>query len=700
MALTNEGADDISQTFYIDLKYDGIFVERFRNDGLQSKFSSSVTDWPALQEHVRVNPGDHVIELIIDSTNLIEESIESDNTITTEFVVVDDQGNFSAKATPQEKLPDLIPATPDNWSAPIIATSYSGSTVDGPLSVDETTFVRFAAQNAGQASSSENVWTYLFIDDLLVDSAIWRGALADQTLRSLERTSLSEVVRISPGPHTLRLEIDPTNLIAESDETNNVFERQLIWEAGPVPEQPVEKTADVPEFEIPVHSDLPNLVPGWKFGQDGPIIVSHDKDTTLDSQLTTDHPPYIDLVVQNRSVNAARGEFAFDLYFDGIKVRRFNFSGRIPAGAFMRTTDWGALYDEADVSPRPHTLRLVIDPNNTFDESNEDDNVFEKTFVWKSGQLLPVQQVTYSDEQLLELIGPIKDEVFDQNPVVDDNGAHSADRVIEIADAAYYLMTGRSLKDERVEILLLSESDYISWIDDLLTERLAITTSENADGLVASFEKFKQAPGFKTRRFGEVFVVVNAERGIGDVVNAVAHELGHFRQDLINPAQTEARESHMLKGVQEAQAQQFQRAFWLTIQDFAEVDLLSYPQFENFARFVDSHLAFWNEDFIVEEHSLGYLIQWMAALEDAQLSDLRDDIDDHGSLNARWSLQLFDRLVDLSPDDADDYVRSLLSGLEDNLKLIATNAVSRLTPSENLVSEGPVALRIPSLLMP
>ena len=53
------------------------------------------------------------------------------------------------------------------------------------------------------------------------------------------------------------------------------------------------------------------------------------------------------------------------------------------------------------------------------------------------------------------------------------------------------------------------------------------------------------------------------------VIDTLAHEVGHLRQDLINPDQHEAAQyDPFLLALLEGQAQQFQRAFWLNIEEF------------------------------------------------------------------------------------------------------------------------------------
>ena len=114
----------------------------------------------------------------------------------------------------------------------MIATSYIGGTEDGPLSVDVTSYLGFSVLNQGLASSGEGVWAHLYLDDVLVYKTLSRGLLADAGATLADWSDLFDVVPVNPGQHRLRLVLDPFDLVAESDEGNNSFEKTLTWGVG------------------------------------------------------------------------------------------------------------------------------------------------------------------------------------------------------------------------------------------------------------------------------------------------------------------------------------------------------------------------------------------------------------------------------------------------------------------------------------
>jgi hypothetical protein len=195
-------------------------------------------------------------------------------------------------------------------------------------------------------------------------------------------------------------------------------------------------------------------------------------------------------------------------------------------------------------------------------------------------------------------------------------------------------------------------------------------------------------------------VVVNGERGGADVLGALAHELGHMRQDILNPDQTESGEGFYMTSIQEAQAQQFERAFWLTLDRFAEDELMAYPAYPVFRKHLSSTLDFWLRDRMRDDHSMGYLLQFLAVLDDPELSELREELLSRGSLVYGSSMALFEHLVDIEPEDAQDYVEARLESLAENREVIEAIAWGRLKEGLAPEQEGHPSLLIPALLMP
>ncbi|MBM3944480.1 MAG: hypothetical protein FJ317_03190, partial [SAR202 cluster bacterium] len=564
IAVGNDGDDLLALAFFVDLYFDGHIVQRFPSGGpLPPRRIATWVDWASLGELVRLTPGEHVLRIVIDPTGLVPEVDETDNVFE---VAVRFEGTVTNTTSSSPRRPNLVPVIPEGWEAALIATSYvEDITRTGPLSVNVPTYIGYGFVNEGLSSVPGRVLADLYIDDTFVLRDSWTRILAGSAIEREPWGGLDQVVRLTPGRHTLRLVLDPTNLIDETDETDNVIEREFIWGTGGVPPMTPEPETPVEEF-VPAELTLPNLVPGWLWQWDGPIVVSNLKETHRDSRMSPLSSVYLDIVVYNESIVAAEQSFDVDLYFDGQKVNTFTLRAPVLGRTFIIQDDWDGLLRSVQIKEGPHTLKMVIDPKNTVAEVDETDNAFEKTVVWKNAQEPEPAPRAYTRAQLLTALADIQAVLDIREPVRKRDGADHSAAVLRIADAGYYIMTGRSLFDEDADILLLDREEYLAWIDDSYRERFAVSVAEEFPRLVRSLERDKAVSvAKKERRFGKIFIVVDASRNVADVLNSLVHESGHMLQDIRNPAQTEAGDNLELAAIKEAQAQQFERAFWLTI---------------------------------------------------------------------------------------------------------------------------------------
>ena len=695
-AIGNDGPHTVNDSFYVDLYFDGVVVERWISKGMSTNRFASITEWTGLADVTKLAPGTHRLKLVVDSTRLIVETDETDNTFEGEFT----WGGDPPASPAVTRLPDLAPSSPKGWSGPIVATSYLGDTADGPLSVAVPAYIGYGAENRGLSSTPEEVWVHLYLDDVLVDVGSWDGLLVDEQLGRPGWSKLYATTNVSPGEHTLRLVVDPNDLIPESDEQNNVVERIYRWEAGTVPGKPPQIVEPTPTPPTPL--TLPNLVPGWRYGSDGPIIVSSEAGSLLDSHLVAGQPVFLDLVVANQSAIDTNTEFAADLFFDGSRIKSFEFSGTTKGEGLRFFEDWSGLSAEISVTPGSHTLRLVIDPSDAVVESDESDNVFEKTLVWDAFEVPAPPLVQYTASQVLEMVGALNARIDDKTPVVSAGSDSLSVNVLKVADAGYFLLTGTSILDERVDIFLATRAGYLDWIDEHFGVKFAVSDAADYGAVLAAKERIKtDALGFKTRRQGRVAVIIDAERPFADVLDSLVHELGHMRQDFLNPAQSEAvGSSFALNSIQEAGAQQFERAFWLTLEEFTGLSLLAYPDLPGFRAHIDRRLDRWLEKLSSDEHALGHLLQWLAVFNDPQLSHLRAELEGGEGLTAASAVELYNYLVDLPPKTATAYVNARLSALVTHKEAIAAASRERLVPGLHPDLEASPALRVPGLLSP
>ena len=198
---------------------------------------------------------------------------------------------------------------------------------------------------------------------------------------------------------------------------------------------------------------------------------------------------------------------------------------------------------------------------------------------------------------------------------------------------------------------------------------------------------------------------MDAERNPALVINALVHEIGHMRQDILNPEQTRFGNVYTVKAMQEAGAQQFQRAFWLALEEFLGLQLMEYPNYPLFHELIDERLNTWLVGAGRNEHWLGSLMQWLMALGSPDLQDLREELTTRGALSASASLRLYDHIARMSPDAIQEFVtqgylaapRRALRSLAGAISRIAKN---RLKSGLHPDNEGRPTLRFPGLLSP
>lgn len=698
-AVINNSPNDIDYDFFVDVYLDDVLVERWTTNGLDANLFISLTDWDNLPARVNLRPGAHTLKLVADPTDLVPETDETDNVYELEYTWKPSQNPPLETSLAPGRLPDLAPSIIEGWADSLIATSYEGDKADGPLSVDVPTYIRYGFQNVGPVSIAEDVTVYVYFDDILVSVQAGDGLLAEESTGSSEWDGLLQATRVTPGVHTIRVEIDAADAVVESNERNNTIVKEFTWGTGSVEPKPAVDPAPSPT--APAQLTLPNLTPGWRQDWDAPISISNRPGTYVDGHLTLDGTPYLDVVVHNLSAIEATTPFSVDLYFDEDKVHTFDFSANMAPNQLYWIQDWDGLNDAAEITEGPHTLRIVVDPENAVREADETDNVYEKTFVWNVEQAAESGPASYSEDDLLGKLSALPLLVEVRDPALSDGGFDYSQEALDITDAGYYLLTGKSIHDERLTIHFFTRAEFEAWIDAYFAERFALSPVSEHPTLLERRERIKAtAVGITVPRFGRTTVAIDAERGLADVVQSLAHELGHVHQRHTYPATGEIGSDHAQRGIREAQAQQFERAFWLKLEELTGEDLLSYPDYEGFHVFVNRRLASWQAGLSLDEHFLGYFVQWLAVLEDPNLAELREELMTQGELGADSSLRLFEYLVTLPPDDADEYVASLLETLDANLGTIVSMATARLQPDLHPDDEGSPDLRETGLLVP
>lgn len=223
-AFINRDADIPSSIrFYVYL-YDGEdYLQGWYVDGLQQNYYVTVEDY----EHV-FSAGSHTLKTFVDATEVVEESNENDNEYSNTFTWYAEDPNLIADYTPS------------GWDGPIVASSSAGTHTFGPeLRAGETTYIDFAFVNRNKdIPTGTNIWVYLYDGSDYLEGWYWDGLGKDYY------GYVTDYERIfTQGTHTLRTEVDATDVVAESNENDNEFSHDFLWEAAGDPDIDVQPTS-------------------------------------------------------------------------------------------------------------------------------------------------------------------------------------------------------------------------------------------------------------------------------------------------------------------------------------------------------------------------------------------------------------------------------------------------------------------------
>ena len=131
---------------------------------------------------------------------------------------------------------------------------------------------------------------------------------------------------------------------------------------------------------------LPNLKPHQPRDWSDRIVVSNVKDTHSDSSVLRDTDDlYVDFAVLNAGPASVTESFRVELFVDGRMAGTFE-SERSTSSPLMSNyfTSWSD-YWIGRLSPGTHTLKIVVDPEDSVSESNERDNEYSRTITVRQG---------------------------------------------------------------------------------------------------------------------------------------------------------------------------------------------------------------------------------------------------------------------------------------------------------------------------
>ena len=152
-------------------------------------------------------------------------------------------------------------------------------------------------------------------------------------------------------------------------------------------------------------------------------------------------------------------------------------------------------------------------------ESDENDNIYEKHFTWIVGKSDQIEIINYTEQELSGKLDKLEKLLTTRSVAINSDGIDFRNEILDVVDAGYYLVTGGSFLDERVDILILTRQDFLAWVDDYYSEQFALNDVSKYQSILDERQRVKErGSGLKTNRFGKDVIVVNGEYMIADVI--------------------------------------------------------------------------------------------------------------------------------------------------------------------------------------
>ncbi|MBI2935966.1 MAG: hypothetical protein HYY31_04055 [Chloroflexi bacterium] len=690
--VVNQRSTGIEKGFFIDLQLDGVLVERWAMYRLGPGESAGVQGWDRMAERVRLTPGEHTLKLVVDSTNLLDDSgPENDRgqaNVSVPFTWAGPELPPRPLLVKEAHLPNLTPFTPEDWESPIRVISKNGAPPAEARLGDIPLQVQIAYQNNGLSSINRSFSSHLFLDDTLVARYQESSLISQEKVVTPEWPGLEEAVRITPGWHTLKLVVDATNVVLERDERDNTYVREFYWGNG--------KPAETGQEALPVAVRLPSLKPITPPGWDGPITVSQVAGIFSSPELFySEKPSYLHWAIANTGTEDLKTPYAVTVWLDGEPLAQWERPG-LKAGARDVVFDWPLKWAGSTRFVGPHRLALEIRlPQRGQERSQEDTRVY-RDFLWTTEAPPLRAPVRYGSVELRRQLD-LYERLTTSTEITRGASQLEAD-VLAVADAVYYSLHGRSLKDEDLTISFLNDKEYKDWVDMECQDRLENLIGPVREDYRSACGRLAGFAGFQSYWKGHQRIVIRAERPPLEVLLALAHELGHFRQSTRSPGSSTAPDSLDLRALQEAQAYAYELFFLRKLESLVAYPLFLYPRLPGFERFSLETVTEWFRDYERSEHARAKLLLWLAVLQDWNLSPLRAELLTNKSLSVEGARRLYSYLLVIPPYQAEAYVSKLFQTAPSEYPAIRGLLLDRLVSGLPYWSEGSPYLREAGLL--
>jgi M6 family metalloprotease-like protein len=291
--------------------------------------------------------------LTVPSTNRYQSGIvASTNNTITNISASGTSMSFTLNNTSVSKA-NLTFYTPAGWTDKVIVSNVTGTNTDSVgLSPKDSLYVDFAPWNNGEIAVPTAWSAKIYVDGVVVMNHPFPAGLGSNYYYSNEFDN--SIGSLPPGVHILKIVLDSDNAVSEASEGDNEFQKTIVIAS-------------------------PNLTfykpPGWSDA----VVVSAVKGTIMDSpRLVSTDNLYVDLAPWNNGDAKVAVGWNAKIYVDGIERHNTAFATVLSPNYYF-----SSVFDKpiGAFLPGVHTVKVVLDTGNTVMESNEGDNIYQRSIT-------------------------------------------------------------------------------------------------------------------------------------------------------------------------------------------------------------------------------------------------------------------------------------------------------------------------------
>ena len=148
------------------------------------------------------------------------------------------------------------------------------------------------------------------------------------------------------------------------------------------------------DYIVVTEPSQPDLVPYPRGSGSIPVVISSITGTSVNDTLFAGQPVFIDWGFKNIGNSNISEAFKVDLFIDDLRIIDYAYVG-LGAGTAGGYSDMNYTWN----TPGFHTVKLVVDSENSVAESNEENNTWSAQFYWEAS--LPVGPTTISPSGII-----------------------------------------------------------------------------------------------------------------------------------------------------------------------------------------------------------------------------------------------------------------------------------------------------------